>query len=155
MSQGDLEARITVLEDIEAIKKLKYRYAQFVDTGNWLDFAKLAIEDAVWDFGDLGCFVGTDEIIRCTRDIFMATFKFEAHMFHNPIIEVKGNTATGQWYFEVPATHKAKNRAVWLTGRYDEEYVKINGEWKFKKVAGNIYFTTPYDEGWVKTRMFP
>jgi hypothetical protein len=155
MSQETLEARITRLEDIEAIKQLKYRYAQLVDSRDWREFANLATEDAIWDFVDVGCFVGRDEIIRCTRDIFLATYSFLMHMFHNPIIEVRGNKATGQWYFEAAATDAAKNRAVWLAGKYDEEYVKINGAWKFKKVAGRFNFITPYDEGWVKTRMFP
>jgi ketosteroid isomerase-like protein len=153
MSQGELETRIAVLEDIEAIKKLKYQYAHLVDTRNWRDFAKLATEDAIWDFGDLGLYKGREEIIHFTRDIILEAYSFMMHMFHNPIIEVKGDTATGEWYFEVPATDKAKNRAVWISGRYEEEYVKIKGEWKFKKVVGNIYFITPYDEGWVKTKM--
>jgi hypothetical protein len=153
MSQEGLEARITVLEDIEAIKKLKYQYAHLVDTRNWQDFAMLATEDAIWDFGDLGVYKGREEIIHFTRDIILKTYSFMMHMFHNPIIEVRGNEASGQWYFEVPATDATKNRAVWISGKYEEEYLKVNGTWKFRKVVGKIYFITPYDEGWVKTKM--
>ncbi len=153
MPQGDLEARIGVLEDIEAIKKLKYQYGHLVDTRNWREFANLATEDAIWDFGDLGLYKGREQIIHFTRDIILGTYSFMMHMLHNPIIEVKGNKATGQWYFEVPATDAGKNRAVWISGKYEEEYVKVNGKWKFKKVVGKIYFITPYDEGWVKIKM--
>jgi len=154
MSSEELQARIAALEDIEAIKKLKAKYAHLVDTRNWQEFANLAIDDAVWDFGPLGRYEGKEEIIRFTRDIILATYSFMTHFFHNPIIEVKGEEATGEWYFEVPATHAEKNRAVWIAGKYEEEYVKVGGEWKFKKVVGKIYYITPYDEGWVKTKMY-
>ena len=150
MPSEDLEARITVLEDIEAIKKLKARYAYMVDTRNWQEFANLATDDAVWDFGPLGVYQGREEIIRFTRDIILEAHSFMMHMFHNPVIEVKGEKATGEWYFEVPATETEKNRAVWINGKYEEEYVKVGGEWKFKKVVGNIYYNVPYDEGWAK-----
>lgn len=154
MALDKLEARIRVLEDIEAIKKLKATYAYLVDTRNWQEFMALFTDDAVSDFGPLGCYEGKAEITRFTRDIILKSYSFMTHMFHNPIIEVKGEKATGEWYFEVPATHTEKNRALWLAGKYEEEYVKVDGEWKFKKVVGRIYYITPYDEGWVKTKMY-
>jgi hypothetical protein len=37
-----------------------------------------------------------------------------------------------------------------LGGVYDETYVKVNGEWKFKRVATEFKFVAAYDEGWFK-----
>ena len=154
MTLKELEAKIKVLEDIEAIKRLKGKYGYFVDTRNWQEFMNLVMDDAIWDFGALGVYKGKDEILRFTRDIIMDTYSFMMHTFYNLYIDVKGDTATGEWYFLVPATNAKEKRAVWLAGEYEEEYVKVNGEWKFKKVIGKVHFITPHDEGWVKTPMF-
>jgi len=34
--------------------------------------------------------------------------------------------------------------------RYREDYVKQNGEWKFKDLKVVSSFWTPFDQGWVK-----
>jgi len=153
VSEG-LEARIKILEDIEAIKKLKATYAYFADTGNWQGMVNLYTDEAVVEFVSMGRYEGKSEITGFFRDMLPRALPFMTHMFHNPVIEVKGEKATGEWYFEVPATHAPTNRAVWMVGKYEEEYVKVSGEWKFKKILAEFYFYTPYDEGWVKTRMY-
>lgn len=50
---------------------------------------------------------------------------------HNHVIQLLGpNRATGTCYVEVRMTRDGKK---WLlTGWYDDEYVKVEGEWKFK-----------------------
>jgi hypothetical protein len=71
----------------------------------------------------------------------------------NPSIEVQGDTATGRWYLLEPCTMVtagSQSQAVWGTARYEEEYVKVNGEWKFKKVHLMPVFWSPFDQGWVK-----
>jgi hypothetical protein len=73
----------------------------------------------------------------------------------NPIIEVQGDTATGQWYLLEPCTMVtagSQPQAVWGTARYEEEYVKVKGEWKFKTVHLMPVFWSPFDQGWVKKR---
>ena len=68
-------------------------------------------------------------------------------------IEVDGDTATGQWYLFIPCIHaNGSEQAVWGSLRYDEEYVRVNGEWKFKSQTLTEFFRTPFDEGWAKTR---
>ncbi len=70
----------------------------------------------------------------------------------NPIIEVNDDTATGIWYILEPCTHAEGNRAVWQAARYDDEYVRVDGEWKVQNLKLDWRFITPFDEGWVKTR---
>lgn len=152
MTLEELEARIKVLEDIEAIKRLKGKYGYFVDTRNWQEFMNLIMDDAIWDFGSLGLYKGKEEILRFTRDIILDTYSFMMHNFFNIFVEVQGNKATGEWYFLVPATNDKEKRAEWLAGKYEEEYVKVNGAWKFKKVTARINFIAPYDEGWAKAK---
>jgi hypothetical protein len=60
MDLADLERRVRALEDIEAIKQLKYRYADACDRGYDANaLADLFTEDAVWDGGLFGRYEGT------------------------------------------------------------------------------------------------
>jgi hypothetical protein len=53
----------------------------------------------------------------------------------------------------VPFTLRPRNEAGWLQGKYEEEYVKRNGQWKWKSITTKFDFITPYDQGWVQTRI--
>ena len=68
----------------------------------------------------------------------------------NPVIEVDGETATGTWYLFQACTFAKNNQAVWGAAKYNETYVKVNSEWKFRRLAVNSRFWTPYEEGWAK-----
>ena len=145
----ELEARIKTLEDIEAIRILKGKFAYYADTKNWQDFMDLVEDDAVWAFGVFGHYEGSEEILRFTRDIF-DKYPYMLHHFYDVAIEVKGDTATGIWYFLVPSTNGRDERAEWLAGVYKEKYVRVNGEWKFKRVDADLQIVAPYNEGWFK-----
>jgi ketosteroid isomerase-like protein len=150
MGNEELAARIQKLEDIEAIRCLKGKFAHFADTQNSAEFMKLVADDAVWEFGPWGHFEGQEEILKFTENVTIATYSFMLHHFYNLFLEVDGDTATGVWYFLVPASNRKKETAEWLAGIYDETYVKINGEWKFKRVATEFKIVAPYSEGWFK-----
>jgi len=150
MGIEELEARIKNLEDIEAIRRLKGQFAYFADTKNASEFMRLVADDAVWEFGSWGHCEGKEEILRFTQDVTLDTYSFMLHHFYDVFIEVKGDTATGIWYFVVPATNRKKERAEWIGGVYNETYIRVNGEWKFKKVVTEFKFVAPYDEGWFK-----
>ena len=152
MSMEDLERRIKTLEDIEEIKRLKARYCAYCDENYDAEgIAGLFTEDAVWDGGIRGRADGQQEI----RDFFTQASQrlpFAIHMVMNPIIQVDGDQATGMWYLFQACTYAEDNRAVWGSGRYDEKYVRVDGEWKFRHLKLTSHFWTPFDEGWAKTR---
>ena len=102
MPSKTLEERIQAIEDVEAIKKLKYRYGEACDdqhrSGHKVeDFVALFTEDAVWDLKEFGSSRGRNEIQkhqeRVLRDI-----RFSAHFFVQPQIEVEEATARARWY---------------------------------------------------------
>ncbi len=150
MGLEDLERRIQVMEDIEAIKKLKALYCAYCDRGYDADgIASLFTEDAVWDGGRFGRYEGREAI----RSFFRGAskiFPFALHQVMNPIIEVQGDRATGKWYLFQPATLAEGNQAVWLAARYEEEYVRVGGQWKFQHLKVFPHFLTPYEQGWAK-----
>jgi hypothetical protein len=66
---------------------------------------------------------------------------------------VEGGKGRGKWYVDVPCTLRGADRPLWLQAKYEEEYVKEDGEWKWKSITTRFDFITPFDEGWVRTPM--
>lgn len=77
-----------------------------------------------------------------------------------PLIEVydDGKHAWGQWHLFGPHTNfvwdpearEKKHTAFWIAGKYDNEFVKENGEWKFKKLRPICWLRTPYNKSWLE-----
>ena len=148
----DLESRIRAVEDADAIRNLKARYAELCDDDYNPDgIAALFVDDAVWESGPLGRFEGKESI----RDFFRGAseiFPFAIHYSLNPQIEVTGDTARARWYLFMPCTVGDGDQAMWRAGIDDEEYVRVDGHWMFKSKKSTGIFNTPFDSGWAKVR---
>jgi hypothetical protein len=152
MEINELAKRIAVLEDIEAIKKLKARYCAICDDNHNPDqMTTLFASDGIWEGTDIGQHRG-HEAIRKLFEGFQQRISFSQHNVMNPIIEIAadGDHAKGQWYFLGPFTMRKRNNAVWLAARYEEDYVKVNGEWKFQHLRAIGRMSAPYEKGWAK-----
>jgi len=149
---AQLEQRVQVLEDVNAIRHLKARYAAYCDDQyNPDSLAALFTEDAVWESQGLGRFEGR-EAIRAFFGSASQLFTFAIHYSLNGQIDVQGDTARAQWYLFMPCTLGDGNRAMWRAGVDHEEYVRVAGEWKFTRKTSAPLFHTPFEEGWAKTR---
>lgn len=150
MSETDLQRRIQRLEDLEAIRFLKFRYASYCDDGYDAErLAPLFTEDAVWDGGMLGRFVGREAI----RKFFLQCSKvvpFAIHQVTNPAIEIDGDRATGRWYLWEPIIFASGNRGMWMAARYDDRYRREGGVWLFEHVKIDLRMLSPYEEGFAK-----
>jgi len=132
MDMAALEKRITRLEDIEAIKQLKARYCHICDDDHNPETVKTVFaEDGIWESADFGTARGHAEISELFAN-FRKMFNFSQHNIMNPVIEVDGDRATGIWYIMGPWTYRENNDEKWLALRYDDDYVKIDGEWKYQ-----------------------
>ena len=149
---AELERRVLAVEDVEAIRNLKARYAAYCDDNYNADkIAKLFVEDAVWESGTWGRFEGREAI----RGFFRRAselYTFAIHYGLNPQIEVTGDTAWARWYLFMPCTLADGNKAVWRAGIDDEEYVRVDGEWMFKYKTASAIFSTSFDDGWAKAQ---
>ena len=151
MDLESLAARITRMEDIEAIKQLKALYCEICDDDHNPDrIVEIFTEDGVWEGRGIGTARGRDEI-RALFERFQQMMSFSQHMTMNPRIEVDGDTARGTWYFFGPFTFRENNQAKWQATRYHEEYARVNGEWKIKhlKIRGPG-MSVNYETGWAK-----
>ena len=158
-----LEARVRALEDVEAIRRLKARYAELVDAryaeggvaepGAVEELARriagLFTEDAVWDGGAaLGVCRGREAI---RERMARPTLHFSHHYFVKPRIEVDGDRATGRWDLLAPCT-TADERAMWMAGVEDDVYSRVGGEWLHASMKLRVVFMAPHDHGWAKKK---
>ncbi|HVN88443.1 MAG TPA: nuclear transport factor 2 family protein [Candidatus Binataceae bacterium] len=156
MDVAELASKIRLLEDIEAIKTLKYQYCAYCDDSYNADgIAGLFVEDGTWDGGDFGRCEGRQAIRKFFRHS-SKILSLAAHQVMNPIIKVDGDHATGEWKLCQPCTLETKSgaRAMWLVANYRDEYVRTPAGWKFKSLKVTSLFFAPHDEGWAKTRFF-
>ena len=144
MSTGDLEKRIVTLEDIEAIKQLKARYCDVCDTGHNPDkVTTLFAEDGIWEGGDFGKAQGHAAIHKLFEGLHKL-IAFCQHNALNPIIEVNGNRAKAAWNLLCPYTSRKNNETRWIAAKYEDDHVKINGEWKYQHLRAIILMHAPY-----------
>jgi hypothetical protein len=135
----ELEQTIQRLADIEDIKQLKARYASACDDDYNPDkLAPLFAEDAIWDGSIMGHAEGREGI----REFFAAASSlvpFAVHQVSNPLIEIEPMVLGEQ--------------ALWLSAVYEDQYVRVDGQWLYQHLKLNIRMLTPYEEGPAKTRI--
>jgi hypothetical protein len=146
---------------VQAIERLKARYAQLVDArytrGGVVDAAKLAeiarqlaalfTEDGVWDGGRaLGVARGRAEIAARMAE---PTLLFSWHYFLKPRIHVEGDRADARWNLLAPCTTK-DGRPHWMAGYEDDDYRKVDGHWLHRSMKLTVVFLAPHATGWEK-----
>lgn len=149
----NIEERMQRIEDIEALRQLKHRYCAYCDDS--YDAARLAplfTEDAVWDGGPMGRFVGRAAI----HEFFAGCSKlvpFAIHHVTNAILQVDGDCATGEWLLWEPIVFAQGDQALWMAGRYLDQYRRVDGEWRFAHVKIDLRMLSPYELGFAKVRV--
>ena len=116
----EIDRRLSVLEDLECIKRLKARYAHILDGFSDENIENVFTDDGIWDLGPRGVYRGKGAIAEFFKKI-PEIQPFSVHYFVQPEIEVDGEKAKGRWYMWLPAT-RSNNRAVWSAGIEDDEY---------------------------------
>ena len=115
-------------------------------------------EDGIWEGKDAGYAKGHAELRKLFKS-FQERISFSQHNVFNPRIEVNGNEAHAHWYFLGPFTFRKGNRQLWLAARYDDDYVKINGQWKFKhlrafgRMGGAVRRGGPHEPQWTCSQL--
>lgn len=121
------------LEDIEAIKQLKYRYFRCLDCKEWGALAKCFTEDATaaYDSGKYS-YDGRDAIMGFLEGALSSRDVVSLHQGHHPEISVDGDTAKGTWYLEDYLIFVKADTRLRGAGFYHDEYVKVGGQWRIK-----------------------
>ena len=135
-SNDSVTARLQRFEDKEEIQALLLDYGRYLDSRDFAGYASLFAKNGEW-IGGFGTVPAAD--IKAFMEKAMGTQNTAKnyHLLSNFVITVNGDTATAwsRWAFVVPGERGA---AISQAGRYDDELVRENGRWKFKKrVASN------------------
>lgn len=125
-----ITSRAIGMDDVRAIHRLKHEFCYAADRFDAAAWATLFTED--------GRFVGESSVGtlegRAELQAFMEDPPFDdtVHTVMNPIVDVNGEAATGQWYSLL--LYKPTDGEIGLLQtRYDEEYAKVDGEWLIRE----------------------
>lgn len=136
------EQRIDALEQIEAIKMLKYRYWRACDAKDPRGFRDCFIASgARIDYGALGSFDDVEPMAQIFEKVALHTVDgkhviFDMHHGMHPEITLTGDgTATGRWTLRFRQVNLIEKTEVSSTGEYDDEYVLVDGEWKMSRCS--------------------
>jgi ketosteroid isomerase-like protein len=151
-----LEQRLRQVEDVQAIANLKATYIDGADGGwSWGGTANdgeavapLFAADGSWYSDSQGLVTGPDNIRKVWAS-FTRTLPFAYHRITNPKIVVAGDQATGEWHLEMIGTDRnnVSQRAI---GVYNDEFVRTEQGWRFKRVRARIVFLGPNSKDWAQ-----
>ena len=128
----ELQARIQRLEDIKQIEHLQKIYGYYSDYGEWQKIVDLfADNDASVEEADRGVYKGKEGISRYYLDL----------------LGNGGKPQRAGWLWTFPFGGTLGQ--YWLHGYYENEFVKENGRWLFKKLFWNTTFYTRFETGWI------
>jgi hypothetical protein len=121
------------LVEIEAIKRLKYRYARLLDTKDFEGLVGCFAEDATASYsGGQLSFDGRDAIIGFLTEALGSKTMFTTHAMGQPEIELTGpTTATGTWALQDLVIIADQGLEIRGSAFYEDRYVKETGGWRF------------------------
>lgn len=131
---NELLRRVQVLEDIEAIKKLKARWwfacdVRDLETMRSCYFA----DDFLIDFGFLGQYRDMEPFLKMFEELACLASHVDMHHGMAPEIDITGETtAVGRWRMRFQKLETEKKMVQLMSGYYEDDYVKTDGQWKMK-----------------------
>jgi hypothetical protein len=119
------------LVDLEAIKRLKYRYLRCVDLKLWDEIVETFTEDVSvsYDSGRWAC-SGRDAVVDMLRT-GLGPEVLSSHTVHHPEIDLVSPTeATGVWALQDFVFNRRSNAQLHGAAFYDDRYRKVDGVWR-------------------------
>ena len=132
------------LADELAIRNLVARYADAATRRDAKAWASLWAEDAEWLL--LGNAArGRDEIVALLQS-FLARLSFVVQIPGSGSVDVGDGCARGRWTVTEHAKG-ADGAALRTLGVYEDEYVRVAGEWRFQRRRLHVLYMGPPDLG--------
>ncbi|MFV0645067.1 MAG: nuclear transport factor 2 family protein [Sphingomonadaceae bacterium] len=167
----ELENRVGILEDINAIRRLHWAYGYYIDFNRARDVANLFSEDGEVIFLS-GIFRGHEGIFRLYGTWFQNYFLEQGgegpefgflldHFQMQDIITIAPDRKSAKGRFRgllFGGSHEQRSfRPEGLplqfmeSGIYENDYVRENGVWKIKRLDYMMQWQGDYEDGWSKT----
>lgn len=125
------------LQEIEAIKQLKYRYMRYLDQKRWEDLGTCLAADVVTAYGGgKYTYRGRAAVLSFLEEAMGSESFLSSHRVHHPEITLTGpTTATGIWALEDIVIDPARNFYLQGAAFYEDEYVKIGEAWRILRTG--------------------
>ncbi len=130
------------LDEIEAIRQLKYSYFRLLDTKQFSELGELLTDDVTTAFqsGDLS-FTGRDAVVGFLTESLGGPTIVTMHHGHHPEIALTGSgTATGTWYLEDRVIVPGHDFEIYGTAFYRDRYTKADGAWRISHTGYDRIF---------------
>ena len=150
----ELEARIRKIEDFQEVSNLQAQYSYLIDARQMEALVDLFADEFVWEGGydSMSGVSSRSDLLQRLKGAAEGATMWR-HQNSTPYIEVDGDNARGTWYVfgMITAVTPEGEAARWVQGRLDNEFVRVNGKWKFGRKSTKFNFLTSYEDGWVET----
>ena len=150
--QSELEAEVRHARDFQSVQNLQAAYGYYVDKGLWDKAADLFAEDGSLELAGRGVFVGRDRVREYLHHLPpYGKGMLYNHMQLQPVIHVdsEAGTAKGRWR-SFMMVGSLGNEARWGEATYENEYKRVDGEWKITLLHGYMNIYVEFDRGWNK-----
>ncbi len=119
------------LNELEAIKRLKYKYMRCLDQKLWREMAECFTEDATSSYsGGKYSYQGRDAILEFLEGAMGHDGFLSSHRVHHPEIDLSSaTTATGIWALEDVVVETRFEITIRGAAFYNDSYVKRDGRW--------------------------
>ncbi|MDC0598346.1 nuclear transport factor 2 family protein [Gammaproteobacteria bacterium] len=136
----------------KSLENLQAMYGYYIDKGMWDEAASLFAEDATYEFGQGGVYIGAERIKAVMSRMApegLAQGVLNNYPMLQPIISVAEDnlSAKARWRSDVQLNNNEES--FWGGGVYENEYVIENGIWKISKLHYYVTFWAEYDKGWI------
>ncbi len=133
---------MTTVEDTLKIQQLYARYSDAIMRGDTETFASCWSDDGFWFL--LGKeYRGKETIVEAYANTTAGT-DFVMHLAISPLISLNGDKAKVRSQVQ-EIVHFAGGMAVLILGNYNDELIKIDGEWLFADRRISVRYSGPYN----------
>ena len=156
----ELSAALERANAVLEIEKLQRIYGYYLDVKMHQEIVDLFSDTAESvEIGNRGIYLGKKGVRRFfleSQGRQRPSWAMAKHLQLQGVVDVApdGKSAKGRWQCVFLCVglwgNPEKPTDCWSYGVYENDYVKENGKWLFKKVYFNRLFYTPVSEGWVK-----
>ncbi|MDP3737648.1 MAG: nuclear transport factor 2 family protein [Hyphomonadaceae bacterium] len=151
------ERRLQRVRDHDELENLKSAYGYYLDKSLWAEVAGLFAEDGTLEIGGRGVFVGRDKVHQSLSTYGpqgLESGRLFNHIIVQPVITVAPDGMTAKMRSRAMVqTGVYGGAGTWGEGIYEDEFVKVDGVWKFKTLHFYMTFATDYTKGWAKDAM--
>lgn len=133
------------IRDIEEIRRLTIRYIDAIALGNYEGITDLFADDAELDLSKPNQPQETNPPLHLRGKENLRTFYEEwlskghtgqdGFFVVNPLITVDGDRARSSWFLYIMYRYPRTGQSLfWIQSRFEPEYVKIDGCWRFSAI---------------------